>query len=33
VCRFVHHNCMREIPSAQVLAAVQRALDSLPARA
>jgi heptosyltransferase-2 len=33
ICRFVHHRCMREIPTTQVLAAVQRALGSLPARA
>jgi heptosyltransferase-2 len=33
MCRLVHHRCMREIPSTQVLAAVQRALRSLSARA
>jgi heptosyltransferase-2 len=32
-CRLEHHRCMREIPSNQVLAAVHRALGSLPARA
>jgi lipopolysaccharide heptosyltransferase II len=32
-CWMVHHRCMRDIPSGQVLAAVRRALDSLPARA
>jgi heptosyltransferase-2 len=33
VCRFEHHRCMREIPSARVLTAVQRALGRLPAQA
>jgi heptosyltransferase-2 len=31
VCRLGHHRCMIEIPAAQVLPAVQRALASLPA--
>jgi len=29
-CRMEHHRCMRDIPSAQVLAAVHRALGRLP---
>jgi heptosyltransferase-2 len=32
-CRFEHHRCMREIPSTQVLAAVQKALGHEPVRA
>ena len=32
-CRLVHHRCMRDIPASQVLAEVQRALGSVPARA
>jgi heptosyltransferase-2 len=30
VCRMEHHRCMRDIPAAQVLAAVHRALGRLP---
>jgi heptosyltransferase-2 len=32
-CRLVHHRCMRDIPAAQVLPAVRRALAGLPAPA
>ena len=30
-CRLIHHRCMRDIPAAQVLPAVQRALAKTPA--
>jgi hypothetical protein len=33
VCRLVHHRCMRDIPSAQVLTAVHKALAGLPTTA
>ncbi len=32
VCQLLHHRCMRDIPAAQVLPAVHRALANLPPR-